>query len=205
MKKVILVAVAAIFTTGAFAQGIEWGAKAGVNIANISKTHKDNDANDMRIGFQAGVFGECVINNYFGVQAELLYSQMGAKSEVTALNVKTKTTAKYDYLVLPVFAKLYVTEDLTVNVGPQFGYMISGKVTTETGGHKTTNNVAKNDDDLKKFDVSALLGLNYTINSKFDVYARYNLGLTGTYEKAKGDGQKAPKNNVISVGVGYRF
>ncbi len=184
MKKIILVALAAIVSTGAFAQKFEWGVKAGLNLA------KQTDVTDskFRAGFTAGAFGEYVINDYFGVQGELLYSQMGYKNEAGDI----KNTFKSDYIVLPILAKFYVLEGLSVEVGPQFGYMISAK--DKQGDNDAVDLYDRVD---KKFDVAAAMGLSYKINFGLDVFARYNLGLT----KLDADN----KNGVISVGVGYRF
>jgi opacity protein-like surface antigen len=187
MKKIVLLAAAFVVSVSAVsAQDFQWGAKAGLNLANIS----DVDDSKMRPGFHAGVFAEKVISPFFGVQAELLYSQMGMKSKVAG----ETNTSKADYLVLPVLAKLYVLEGLSVDLGPQFGYMISAKI----------NDKKVYDDVDKKFDVSAAMGLSYKICDRFDVSARYNLGLTSV-EDVEGMDDYKPKNNVIQVGVGYRF
>lgn len=185
MKKIFFAALAALVSTGAFAQNIEWGAKAGVNLAKETKVSNVK----MRVGFHAGVFGEYVISDYFGVQGELLYSQMGYKNTYGGL----KQTFKSDYLVVPVLAKFYALEGLSVDLGPQFGYMLSA--TVKQGKSKV--NLYKAVD--KKFDVSAALGLTYEAYFGLDLYARYNLGLTKLGNVGKG------KNNVISIGVGYRF
>ncbi len=63
-------------------------------------------------------------------------------------------------------------------------------------------------DALNKFDVSAAMGLSYKICGRFDVSARYNLGLTriqDDYEIDNMEFKDKARNSVISVGVGYRF
>ncbi len=192
MKKIILlVAVLSLSASAAFSQGFEWGAKAGLNLAKIT----DEDDIKMRPGFYAGVFAEKVVSDFFGVQGELLYSQMGAKAKFEG---ETSVT-KHDYLVLPILAKFYVLEGLSVDLGPQFGYMLSAK---EKFDGETSNYY--DEDGLKKFDVSFAAGLSYKICGRFDVSARYNLGLTKIYD-FEDMGDYKPKNGVISVGVGYRF
>lgn len=190
MKKIILLAAAALFTTGAFAQGIEWGVKAGVNIAKQTKVTNAK----ARTGIYAGVFGEYVASDYFGVQAELLYYQTGVKSHLKADNVDLKSTAINNYLVLPILAKFYVLEGLSIDVGPQFGYLVSAKAKQ---GSKSPVGVYES--MKKKFDMAAVLGLSYKVAGHFDVSARYNLGLAKISKTDK------VKNNVVSLGVGYRF
>ena len=216
MKKILFLAAAALLSTGVFAQGLSYGVKAGLNMANIGGTEETTGVSQsMRMGFHAGVVGEYKVNDFWGVQAELLYSQQGMK--MTLDNVDGKMVQKMDYINLPVMAKLSLAEGLSLEVGPQFGYLMSAKQVTSgfdtaaTGIDNETvdlldeKNVGK--DYLKKLDVSAALGLSYRLACGVEVSARYNLGLTAMTDKdLDSNGKKlAPKNNVISVGVGYRF
>ncbi len=181
MKKIIL--IAALFTvsaSAAFSQNIEWGAKAGLNLSTVTKV----DDSKMRAGFYAGVMAEHVINDFWGIQGELLFSQMGTKYDGTDI------AEKNSYIVLPVLAKLYVAPLLSIDLGPQFGYMISAQY--------DDHNVYKDVDN--KFDVSFAMGLSYKIGGRFDITGRYNLGLTKV-----GEGDESGKNSVLQFGVGYRF
>ncbi len=211
MKKVLFVVAAALVSTGAFAQSFSYGVKAGVNFAKETKMddmvlpigddeYLDMGDTKMRTGFHVGVVGEYTFNDFIGLQAELLYSQMGAKWKTTYEGFDVKLTDKADYLTLPVMAKLYLYEGLSLEVGPQFGYMLSGKMATDVDG-ETDDNSYYDEDDLNKFDVSAALGLSYRFAFGLDVSARYNLGFTDTKKIV---GEKV-KNNVIAVSVGYRF
>ena len=183
MKKIILIATMFIVSTSAaFSQDWEWGVKAGINLAKNTKTTGEN----MRTGFYAGVFAEKVISDYFGIQGELLYSQAGSKAKGSGTSVVLKT----NYITLPILAKIYVAPRLSIDLGPQFGYMASAKV-AKLNIHK----------DLKKFDVSWAAGLSYKIGGRFDLSARYNIGLT----KVSKDKTVKSKNSVIALGVGYRF
>jgi hypothetical protein len=194
MKKVILLAAVAVMTTvGANAQGFEWGVKAGVNvavqteIATLPGQTGAGDSDHPRIGFYAGAFAEKPINQFLGIQAELLYSQMGHNLKVGGVSNGYKT----DYISLPVLAKLYVWKELSLDLGPQFGYLISAQ---DGDGDSYYN-----DQGLKKFDMAFAAGLSYKIVGRYDVSARYNIGLTKLYDH--GDA----KNGVFSFGVGYRF
>lgn len=189
MKKLFVVIAAVFVSTGAFAQHFEWGVKAGLNLATQTKV----DDLKMRPGLYAGAFAEYVIGDYVGVQAELMYSMMGAKAKYDGATATDKT----DYIVLPIYAKLYILEGLSVDIGPQFGYMVSAKLKGTDGDASAT--VSYYDDVDKKFDVSAVLGLSYKLNFGLDVSAHYNLGLTKL-----ADGTDS-KNGVIAIGVGYRF
>jgi len=191
MKKLTILAALIIMSASVFAQGIEFGAKAGLNLASQTKII---GSTKMCPGIYAGFFSDYTINNFFGIQGELLYSMMGVKETgLDGLLGGNTITNKADYIVLPVLAKLYVAEGLSLDLGPQFGYMISAKKKSPSG----TINVYDGVD--KKFDVSFGMGLSYKLNAKFDISGRYNLGLT------KIEDYSDSKNSVIQFGIGFRF
>ena len=198
MKKVFLLIAAAALSSGAFAQGYnqwevrgwDFGVKAGVNFSDVSDL--DNGDTKMMTGFYAGAFAEYRINYWFGVQAEALYSTQGTKFE----NSPLKFELKQDYINVPILAKFYVLDNLSVDVGPQFGFLVNDEAKLKAGSWEPTF-----DADPKSFDFSVGLGLNYTLFDHLDITARYNLGLTDSYEGLSGTN----RNGVIQVGLGYRF
>jgi hypothetical protein len=182
--------VVILAATSANAQGFEWGVKAGGNWAwHTVYSAPPGLTGDvkvkMRDGFYAGFFAEKVFGDRIGLQGELLYSQMGSKFDVGEHSFAVKT----DYVVLPVLAKLYIFNGLSLDVGPQFGYLV----------------VARDEDNASVYDgfspleVSVVAGLSCKFAKYFDVSARCNFGLR------KLDGVDEPKNRAISLGVGYRF
>lgn len=190
MKKIILAATALLFSTGAFAQHFEYGAKTGLSFAKMTKFEDTG----FKTGIYAGAFAEYVINDFVGVQAELLYSMQGARWEAGNELLRYK----FCYVNLPIFAKIYVSKGLSVDLGPQFGYMVSAKIKFKDEVSSVTNNVY-DDGNLKKFDISAAIGLSYKFAYGLEASARYNLGLTKVIES------KSSKNSVFQIGLGYRF
>lgn len=61
-------------------QEVTFGAKAGVNFANVTG---DVENADSKIGFHVGRIVEIAISEKFSIQPELLYSAKGYKSEFT--------------------------------------------------------------------------------------------------------------------------
>ncbi len=190
MKKILMAAaVLAVSVSAAFSQ-VSFGVKGGLNLANVSKSE-----GDMKLGLHAGAFGEYQLNDFFGVAAELLYSNQGMQSKEEGVKVKMNM----DYLNIPVLAKLYVAEGLSLDVGPQFGFLMSAKMKGEEDGVSVSADIK---DEFNSTDVSAALGLTYNIG-QFMIQARYNLGLTDVVKNNEGDDKL--KNNVIQLGVGFRF
>lgn len=194
MKKILLLAVlisasfAASAQTG-FING--FGFKAGLNIAELT----DVDHVKMKPSFYAGVFKEFTISEKFGIQPELIYSRQGAKYRGAGGN-----EIRYNYLNLPIIAKIYPVKNFSIDLGPQFGYLLNSSIENVGVGAGKVVIIA---DGLKenKVDVSWAMGMTYSIGGMVDVTARYNLGLTKAIKANDGDA----KNSVIQIGLGYRF
>ena len=191
MKRILLLSVACLMLgTAANAQNWTFGAKAGMNVTGLNG---DWDL-ATKFSFNLGAFAEYRFNDFFGVQPELLYSRQGAYEKKTG----TKITVRLNYINLPILAKLYVLDNLSIDLGPQFGVMLNSKLVAKEDGHTEKTDL---DDlmDMKGLDVSFALGLTYSVDYHWSVNARYNLGLTDVSKDVDG------KNSVFQIGVGYRF
>jgi len=110
MKKIMIIAVVAFLSTTAVkAQTISLGAKAGVNFASLSGD--DVEDLDARTSFHLGLMAEARFSDKFAIQPEILYSSQGAKVD--------DMTLKLDYLTIPVMLKYYVTNEISLEAGPQ--------------------------------------------------------------------------------------
>ena len=220
MKKILLLVAVATLATGAFAQGkgIEWGVKAGLNLSSLSNSDLSGSipiedvgnitvdaSSKMKPSFYVGFFVDFPISDFFSIQPELLYSRQGSfyKTNVSVggMSGDMKLWMRYDYLNIPILAKLYVAEKLSIDVGPQFGIMVYHGVKAKIEDSSSTK---KGDTgDYNTFDVSAALGLTYKVCRNIDISARYTLGFTDIFKDNSG-GDKV-KNGVIQIGAGYCF
>jgi len=113
---------------------------------------------------------------------------------------EVKTTWNNDYINIPILAKYYIVDGFSVEAGPQVGFLVKSEGKIESG-----NSSVKNDtkDDFKSTDFGLGFGLAYDLPVGMFVNARYNLGLSDIRNNtSSGD---AIKNNVIQVGIGYKF
>ena len=176
MKKLIVAAIVLFAGTSAFSQGVDLGIKAGANFSNFA----DASGFSNKTGFHAGVFGGIKFSGNVGIQADLLYSQQGAKFQGSEFNL--------NYVNVPIVVKYYLFKGLNLQAGPQFGFVVDDNVS------KVVSNVIK----AEKSDISGVVGAGYDLLG-IRIDARYNFGLTNTFEG--GDG----KNSVYSVALGYSF
>lgn len=195
MKKIILSAIAlGAFSFAAQAQtpDLKLGAKAGVNLANIT-----NAEADMKTGFHVGVLAEIFINEKFSVQPELLYSSQGAKSKVEGIEYKSSL----DYINIPIMAKYYVMDGLSVQAGPQVGFLVKAEDEISGGIASGTRDIK---DELQSVDFGINLGAGYELPMGVFFDARYNLGLSKINKESE-SGMKDLKNGVFQISVGYKF
>lgn len=191
MKKLFLAMIAFVWVAVAQAQTeITIGPKLGWNITNISNISDSKN----KMSLSVGGFAEFKFNDYVALQPELLYSRQGYRMK----DGDVKTKVRVNYLNIPILAKLYVLEGLSVDLGPQLGFALNAKSKTKHDGttvkHKITN--------FNTCDVSFAVGVSYEYE-EFMVSARYNIGLTNVIDKDVAGGNN--KNHVFQLSVGYRF
>jgi len=185
MKKLVLVITILVFSFSMNAQS--FGAKAGLNISNISGDA--TDSNETKVGLALGAVAEFKLSEIFAFQPEIVYSSQGVATK------DSKVKLKMNYLNVPLIAKYYPTENLSLQLGPQIGFLVSAKV---DDGERTVDV----DDNLKTIDLGLSLGLGYKLDSGLFFDARYNFGLSDINDYQTNNKNH---NSVINFSVGYFF
>ena len=207
MKKQVVLIVIAIFSFGIMqAQDIRFGAKAGVNFAKLTGDNLE-DA-DGRTGFHIGGLAEFLLTEKFSVQPEIIYSQQGLQSKEEELGVEVEQKLKLDYINIPVMAKFYVTEGLSVEAGPQIGFNTTAEVETELSGSDSNDEFLEGTTDVSDSvtgtDISLGLGAGYRLSSGIFFQARYMFGVSNVDDADDFIGDSLT-NSVLSFSAGYSF
>jgi len=144
------------------------------------------------------VRGGANVAGKISLQPELILSMQGAEYEESE---GFDGRFKINYLNVPVLAKHYVSEGLFVEVGPQVGLLLSGKDEYDTpiSGEDDIK------DELKSTDFGANIGLGYQFDSGLNVNARYNFGISDINDLVSPGFDFSNQNNVLAVGIGWRF
>ncbi len=204
MKKIFL-GLTVLASSLSFAQ--QFGVKAGLNLSNISNTSTAVDTK-MKTGFYAGVTATFPITESYSIKPELVYNQMGAKTDLYdfgGIIGQVSTTTKLDYLSLPIMLQYNLPSNLYLEVGPEFSYMLSSNQTLNTVFLSPSTDI--NMDYLNRFNVGAGVGAGLKINENLGINARYTFGLTGIGK----DGNVTDyvlsnsKNNNLQVGLDFNF
>lgn len=184
MKKLLLVtAITILGLANINAQDVEFGIKGGLNFATITGENTSKD--QIITAFNFGAMAEIKISEKFSFQPELLYSGQGYDTDIDSEGI-----IALNYLNIPLMAKYYVTKKLSLEAGPQIGFLLSTKGGTED--YK---------DLFKTTDFGVNLGIGYKLDSGLNFGARYVLGLSNINDV----GGTTNKNGVFQLSIGYFF
>ena len=167
-----------------------FGPKFGFNITSISNSGYDKS----KFSFLAGGFAEFRFNREFSFLAELLYARQGDADK----HKDTKYRVRVNYLNIPLMAKYYVWQGLSVNFGPQIGFALNARSVTKNDGSTVKVKVR----NLNTLDFGFGLGVSYDFDWGLVVSTRYNLGLTNVFDK---DDVGNNKSRSFQLTAGWRF
>ena len=194
MRKLLLVFCGTLLTTGAVYsqsskrdEGIKLGFKSGLNVSNFMSSDIDEDMT-FRTSIHIGFLAEVIISDKASFQPELLYSGQGYVGE--------DTKKKFNYINVPLLLKYYVAENISIEAGPQVGFLINS---IERGNNGNTD---FEDQNIVDFGVN--IGLGYEFPSGIFFQGRYNLGLTNINGSDDSD-KFSYSNSVFQISVGYMF
>lgn len=192
MKRMLLVLLTAGSATFASAQ-VEFGVKAGVNIANLTVSGDNSGVSpSSKTDFHAGLLSVIPLFSSFKLQPEVMYSGQGASADVSGTTVKLN----YGYINVPVLFKYQHESGLFAETGPQVGFLISAK-------EKADGQTIDTKSDTQSTDFSWAFGIGYKIPVVgLGIDARYNLGLTNL-AKGSSSSDGTVKNSVIQIGLFY--
>ena len=182
-KLLLVAAIAVLAVSNINAQETKFGVKGGLNLANVSGDN--TKAFDPVTSFNLGLMSEISITDKFSFQPELMYSGQG-------YSFNSDNVVELSYLNIPLMAKYYVAKGLSIEAGPQIGYLFSAK-----------NESVDVKDSFKKIDFGANVGLGYKLENGLNFGVRYNLGLSNI-NNISGSSDKY-KNGVLQASVGYFF
>jgi hypothetical protein len=189
VRKKLALLVLAAFTLGTASAQVQFGVKAGANVASWSGSAAGGLSS--QVGFNGGVMVNLPLEGMLSLSPELLYSGQGAKGTSSG----TVVSGHVNYFNVPVLFKYTSSMGLYGETGPQLGFLLSANL--KSGG-TTTNDKA----DFKSTDFSWAFGVGYLTTASIGIDARYNLGLSNIVA-ASGGGTL--KNNVFQIGLFYLF
>lgn len=218
MKKLLSIFVFALVTVTAAQAQSGFGIRGGANLSNLEGDLKNESRYESKIGFHGGItYGIDVIDNFFFIQPELLYSTKGFKYQDTEINIPNVGTVEregkinYSYLDLPVLAKIKAGP-IYFEGGPQASYLLSvdNKIKDSLNGEAYRSTTTERDiDGLRRFELGYAAGVGFATNSGISLGVRYNGSLTDFVNKDpedyfEGDLTNA-RHSTIMATIGFTF
>ncbi|MCC7504983.1 MAG: PorT family protein [Saprospiraceae bacterium] len=182
---------------------VNFGFKAGLNLANVNFSEEFDDLVDpkMLITFQAGVIADINISEHIAIQPGLLLVGKGFKIDD---DLSGKGSSNPMYLQVPVNV-LYKGNMFYVGAGPYVGYGLYGKVKQDGFDDQDLNFGSEVDDDYAALDFGANIEAGVDLGM-IRVGAGYALGLANIFPADFREGSDiSAKHGVISVNVAYMF
>lgn len=194
MKKVCFL-VFAVFILSASrmqAQSFHFGIKAGTNLSQITGRSFDQG---FQWGLSAGAFAELNFTSKWGIQPELLFNQTKTQTASDFNEVFyegfNSTSVSLNYLSIPILVSYKIIPVLSIQVGPQFGILMSTS-------QDITSNASK---AFKSGDFSMVGGAQVNLGG-FKAGARYVYGFTNLDNVTNVD---TWKNQNIQIYIGFRI
>ena len=199
MKKISLVLMLAIFAVSAsFGQKFTLGPKVGYSASKLS-TNIDEISAEARHNFMAGVFLRVGNKLYF--QPEIMYHARGGVFVSDSTNYEQ--TVKFKNLDIPLMVGFKLLNlkafNLRVMGGPVASFVLDKEVTYDQ--------VIKDPFQGSDFkDIIWGLDVGVGIDVLFlTLDVRYEFGLNNVYEPADGSPSYDMKNNIFTIGLGFKL
>jgi len=161
-------------TANSYAQKLHYGVIAGTNLYKVTGRSFDEKT---RAGFSAGAYGEYFFSRMFGVQGELMWSQVKTQTDGDFNQIYgtyggvSGADVFLNYISLPVMFSFKPTTELSILLGPQYSYLVN-----QTSGLLASPQW-QNKDAFNKNEFSLVFGGQLNLG-KVKVGARYTVGLT---------------------------
>lgn len=181
------------------------GVKGGLNFSNL-RVDEIAD-NNIKVGFNLGLFAKLPVSDAFSVQPEVLYSSKGAKMIYdNFLLGEGEYRFNLNYIEVPVLAVLNIGENFNIHAGPYIAFLTSSNV-KDVEDDGTIDKITDLDvDNFNRFDYGLAAGIGLEFGG-FMVGARYNYGLNEIGESGSLTGELLDnsKNSVASLFIAYGF
>lgn len=208
---ILLIFLSATFILNA--QETHFGVKAGLNYSSV--VGDLTQGIKFRFSGHAGVFLEVEFSEKFSFQPELVYSSQGFQFSSDLETIQNggivsnendiRTNVQFNYLTIPVLGKFALNDRVSVEFGPQFGFLLN-QVTKIKNLDQRDETLPDERTSLSgdfQLDYGATAGVSYHINDKLSVSPRFYIGLRNRLEGLGANLQNY--NASIQLSVYYKL
>ncbi len=192
-------------TTSETALSTKFGIKGGLNLTNL---HSNDFAdNQMKAGFNAGIYSKIPVTPGFSIQPELLYSVKGNKSDYSNF-VQGSGQYRFNlgYIELPLLAVVNLAKNFSIHGGGYAAYLAYADIKDVNNNGHINGITDLNENNFNRWDFGLAGGVAFDIEN-FTLGARYNYGLSdiGKSGNLSSNVLGNAKNNGLSIYAGFGF
>lgn len=155
-------------------QSLQWGLKAGGNYFKLGGRSFDNTYN---LGFSGGAYAEVNYTTKWSIQPELLFNLNSGKTSEAFNSIYggvSDQLVTLDYITIPILVAFKPIPELSILLGPQYGFLISQ--TTGLLNPSGTTSPNANQNAFSRSDFSLIFGGQLNLG-KVKLGLRYSEGL----------------------------
>ncbi|MDP7567134.1 MAG: porin family protein [Flavobacteriales bacterium] len=204
MKKLLtFFTVVALTTTVSFAQA-QFGATAGLNMANITGGDVDDEW-VMKMGMHFGLSANITLSDNMTLNTGALYSTKGSQMEESGVEVAINLS----YIEIPLNLSFPVSEQMSLMAGPYIALLMSAEATVKFDASPAADDVIDIKEDTRSMDYGINIGAGFAVTEAFSINAGYQIGLASLDPDGTGvvisDDDDSVKNSNIHIGMTYSF
>ncbi len=192
-------------------QGTYFGVKAGANYSSI--VGDLTDGLKFRFSGHVGVFAEFDMSYKFKFQPELLYSSQGFQfsSDLASIEGEEpgnqndfRNNVRLNFLTIPLLGKFALNENINVEFGPQFGFLLNQVVIIKNLDELEDTDVDRRTSTPGDFqlDYGATVGLGIRITDQLSLAPRAYIGLRN---RLNGLPNAQNYNVALQLSLNYTF
>jgi len=191
---IFLATVLSLAVSTASAQGFHLGVRAG---ANMNRIDGKSFSEEFKYGYHAGLAAEIMFSKHFGIEPNVLFNQSNLQTGFAfdtlykSVNPGTIKNVRLNYMTIPVFLNIRPFPFLTLQVGPQFGILMSKQQTLLEDGRSA----------FTKGNLALVGGVQLNLLN-FRVYGRYGVGMNSVNDI---DNRDKWKSQSVQLGVGINL
>lgn len=156
---------------------IDFGFRFGLSLSDLTTS---SNTLEPRPTFMLGVHAEYKFTPSWSIQPELIYARKGRFSRSPRLDSgpRTENRLLLDYVELPVLAKYYFNQGLSLEVGPYLSYLIKAE---QENLENTTIQSSSVFQQVENVDAGLAIGATYITDWNFFVGMRITHGFINVF------------------------
>jgi hypothetical protein len=192
--------------------GPRFGIKGGLNASQLYVDQPNVEDENMKIGFNFGVFTKVPITSFLALQTEALYTNVGSKITYGGSDLENlfgiesgEVRFNLNYIQVPIALAVNLGP-LNLHAGPYVSYLLSANVRDWNSSELSGTTVQElQTSDFNRMDYGVVVGVGFDVQ-QFTIGARYNHGLREVGNSGlAGNLTDNSKNSVgqIYIGIGF--